>query len=97
MRCRIFSRHRNATSYQVFIAFNEEHNENHVEGPITGHYCTCKNGARTLGACSHVTAIIWYLGFARHDENTKYPSTSVLHNVNDARVVDYQNLIQVLE
>jgi hypothetical protein len=31
--------------------------------------CGCQNGARTLGACAHVTSVLWYLGIARHDNN----------------------------
>lgn len=33
---------------------------------ITRYYCTCKIGARTLGCCSHVASVIWYLGYRRH-------------------------------
>jgi hypothetical protein len=32
-------------------------------------YCDCQNGARTLGACAHVTNVLWYLGIARYDNN----------------------------
>lgn len=30
---------------------------------IKAYYCSCKNGARTVGCCSHVTTIIWYTYF----------------------------------
>ncbi|KAJ6642944.1 hypothetical protein Bhyg_07900 [Pseudolycoriella hygida] len=33
---------------------------------IEGLYCSCKVGERTLGCCSHLTAVIRYLGFDRH-------------------------------
>lgn len=81
-RLRISSRYRNATQYNVWIAFNEEYNQDqHEDEPILGYYCTCRSGARTLGTCAHITAIIWYLGYARHEENVSYPSLRVLQTV----------------
>ncbi|KAL1488511.1 hypothetical protein ABEB36_014976 [Hypothenemus hampei] len=47
-------------------------------------YCTCRAGARTLGTCGHVIAVLWFLGYARHNENIKYPSTRLLQTVDDA-------------
>lgn len=33
---------------------------------ISGYYCSCKVGERTLGCCSHVTSVVRYLGHDRH-------------------------------
>ncbi|CAF4545500.1 unnamed protein product [Rotaria sp. Silwood2] len=33
--------------------------------PIQGWYCTCASGAREVGMCSHVTALLWHLGVER--------------------------------
>ena len=33
---------------------------------IKRHYYECANGARTVGCCSHVAAIIYYLSHARY-------------------------------
>lgn len=33
---------------------------------IKGLYCTCKVGERTLGCCSHLTSVLSYLGYDRH-------------------------------
>lgn len=52
--------------------------------PIEGYYCTCASGARTLGTCANVTNVMWYLGYARHEENIRYPSTALLNSVQDA-------------
>ncbi len=30
--------------------------------------CQCPNGNNTIGCCSHICSIIWYLGVARHDK-----------------------------
>ncbi|RNA30690.1 hypothetical protein BpHYR1_001974 [Brachionus plicatilis] len=35
--------------------------------PIQEWYCDCKARSRVFGACSHVTNVIWYLGFARQN------------------------------
>lgn len=84
IRIKATSRFRNATIYYVWIAFNEEYDTNSEEDPILGYYCTCKTGARTLGTCGHVTAIIWFLGFARY-EDVKYPSLRTLQTIINAR------------
>ena len=78
LHLRIFSRFRNATRYQLWISF-----ENNLENPISGYYCTCKSGARTLGSCAHVASFIWYMGYARHHEEVRYPSTALLEIVLD--------------
>lgn len=82
LRLRIHSRHRNRTSYQLWIKYNTGLDP--PGEPIQGYYCLCKSGARTLGTCAHVAAVIWYLGYARHQANVKYPSNDLLHSVNDA-------------
>jgi len=82
LRLRIRSRHQNRTRYQLWISYNNDNNND--DPPITGYCCTYKCGARTLGSCAHVVSALWYLGYARHEENVKYPSTSILHHVLDA-------------
>ena len=42
--------------------------------PIIAWYCTCISGAITVGACSHVVSIVWYLSYARY--NNFQPSES---------------------
>jgi hypothetical protein len=92
LRVRVFSRHKNATKYQLWIAYNNamfnrlvgEENDMADENPILGYYCTCKAGARTLGTCAHVASVLWFLGYARHEPNVRYPWTKVLETVSDA-------------
>lgn len=80
LRIRIKSRHRNAVKYQLWIHYNV----NGEDEPIISYYCTCKSGSRTLGTCSHIASVLWYLGYARHEENVKYPSTHLLLDITDA-------------
>lgn len=82
LRVRLYSRFKNRTKYQLWITYN--HNEDPNNKPITGYYCTCSSGSRTLGCCAHVASVIWFLGYARHQPNIKYPSTRLLDNIRDA-------------
>ena len=87
IRIRIYSRFRNAVKYQLWIAFinNEDNNDvEDIQEPILGYYCTCKTGARTLRCCAHIASVLWFLGYARHQQTIKYPSTALLNYVLDA-------------
>lgn len=90
LRIRVFSRFRNATRYQLFIAYNvpddnnSDDNDNDDENLIEGYYCQCPAGSRTLGACAHVASILWFLGYARHHQNIKYPTSYLLNHTLDA-------------
>lgn len=87
IRVRLYSRFRNATKYQLWIAYDSiednEHNNDIHDNIIHGYYCTCKTGARSIGSCAHVASVLWYLGYARHEPNVSYPATSLLHNILD--------------
>ena len=62
IRVEIQSRHSESVKYRVYVEY--EPRINGVEG-IKRYYCECKNGARTLGCCSHVATIVYYLSHAR--------------------------------
>jgi len=83
IRIIIFSRYRNAQKHQLWIEFDKEYLANGEENghPLFGPYCTRKSGARTLGACAHVTAVCWYLGFARHQAFLRNTSVQLLEHV----------------
>ncbi|XP_050508545.1 uncharacterized protein LOC126885834 [Diabrotica virgifera virgifera] len=75
LRARVYSRFRQATKHQLWIAFQPLHLENDGDNIlIDGYYCTCKTGARTVGSCAHVASVLWYLGYARHDANVSSTS-----------------------
>lgn len=80
MRIRIYSKFRNATRHQTFIDYvvhdDSDEDKKDVDDPIIGYYSTCQCGARTLGACEHVASVLWYLGYARHLQNIRYPDDS---------------------
>lgn len=93
LRVRAYSRFRNATKYQLWIAYKVDSTDNdsdpyesddEYEDGIIGYYCTCITGARTLGTCAHVASVLWYLGYARHQETVKYPPTTLTNVIQDA-------------
>lgn len=75
IRIRMWSRFKNAAKYQIWIQYDNDN--------IIGYYCTCKVGARTVGTCSHITSVVWFLGYSRHLVNVKYPSNSLLEEIRD--------------
>jgi len=59
---------------------------------ITGYYCKCKQGARTVGCCSHSCSVMWFLGHQRHqnpptlklrDRNLTFLNTRDFHENSD--------------
>ena len=57
------SRHVRSKIYKSFVEY--EPNSIGYVG-INQHYCECPNGNRTVGCCSHVAAVIYYLSHARY-------------------------------
>lgn len=51
--------------------------------PISGYYCPCTMGVKTLGNCGHVVNVLWYLGYARHEQGIKYPSRALFNYIED--------------
>uniref|UniRef100_A0A1E1WJE0 SWIM-type domain-containing protein n=1 Tax=Pectinophora gossypiella TaxID=13191 RepID=A0A1E1WJE0_PECGO len=64
-RAKILSRHQSNRIYFVYILLN---NSLKNRNKLVGHYCSCIVGKRTLGCCAHVMCIVWYMGWARHQE-----------------------------
>ena len=61
LRVRLQSRHVFSKTYLVWIKYDSDH--------VQAWYCKCRAGARTVGTCSHVAAIIWYLGQSRFSQD----------------------------
>ena len=34
---------------------------------IYEYNCTCESGSRTVGCCSHIMTIVWYLGYVQYE------------------------------
>lgn len=63
LKTQVRSRHINAKTYRCFIDYRP--NINGVSG-ISRYSCDCANGRRTVGCCSHIAAVIYYLAHARY-------------------------------
>lgn len=62
LKVQVPSRHISKNAYRCFMEYSR--NATDVSG-ITRYYYECANGMRTVGCCSHLAAIIYYLGHAR--------------------------------
>ncbi|XP_061191748.1 uncharacterized protein LOC133199988 [Saccostrea echinata] len=62
LRLKIQSRHTSSKQYLVWIEYSD--------CSVEAWYCTCRAGARVVGMCSHIAAIIWYLAKGRHEGRT---------------------------
>jgi hypothetical protein len=60
VRARFSSRHSKNKNHTTTIQF-----DNQKQQPIEAWYCTCCAGAREVGMCSHITALLWHLGVNR--------------------------------
>ncbi|OXA47752.1 hypothetical protein Fcan01_17179 [Folsomia candida] len=80
--------------YQVSLA--KEYTKKHLKfeanlqdhNAITGYYCDCWQGARTVGMCAHVTCVIWFIGYKCHQPES-------LRN-RQPRVLDFLDAAVVL-
>ena len=65
VRVRFASRHSSNKNYIATVQFDEDD----YDEPIKGWFCTCAAGARIIGCCAHITALIWHLGVCRGRNN----------------------------
>lgn len=92
VRANLQSRFKRYRSHQLWIEFCPE--QNGVEA-IRGYYCECEVGRRTLGTCSHVTAVLKYLGKDRHEppQQTRVPFHHHMLDAAEHSVGDFENII----
>lgn len=57
------SRYRNGKHHHIFVLLDKSKTG---RDSIREYYCTCESGSRTVGCCSHIMAIIWFLGYAQY-------------------------------
>ena len=76
LRVKLPSRHISFKSYYVWIQYDSDH--------IQAWYCKCRAGARTVGTCSHVPAILWYLGKSLYSQNNAFGVKDLGQYLEDA-------------
>lgn len=83
------SRHRNSTKYQVLIQYKptDQKCPGNYEN-VLAWYCTCFVGARTVGCCSHVASIIFYLAYGQYEEHLKKPGESLSSIFYGKRIIE---------
>lgn len=88
LRLQVRSRHSEATTYKCYI-----HYKSNVTGPdgILRYYCECPNGMRTIGCCSHVAAVIYYMSLARYLSRIIRPAEHL------TKIYERENVIPVIE
>ncbi|XP_071179800.1 uncharacterized protein [Mytilus edulis] len=64
IRVKLQSRHVSSKTYILWIEY--------TSAEITAWYCKCRAGARVVGVCAHIASILWYLGYARHNQDISY-------------------------
>ena len=77
LRTHTQSRHSSSTKYNSYILYctKDEPNREYVNR-IEGWFCTCKNGARTAGCCSHLASVIYHMSYGRYHHLSK-PAASL--------------------
>lgn len=58
------SRYRSGKHHHIFVLADKSKQGG---DSIIEYYCTCESGARTVGCCSHVMTIVWYLGYGQYN------------------------------
>lgn len=63
LKCEVQSRHINRKIYKCYVQYHP--NTTGYAG-IKNYVCDCPNGLRTVGCCSHIATIIYFLSHARY-------------------------------
>lgn len=42
---------------------------------IEEYYCSCIHGCRTIGCCAHIASMVYFLSWARHQEQIDAPAS----------------------
>ena len=74
----IRSRHSKSTLYKVYIRYIPNTRD---DSSIQSWFCTCKSGSRTVGCCSHISAIIWYFACGKYLSNITNPGSRLLESI----------------
>lgn len=69
LRIKLGSKFRGSSTHMVWIEYTSQEDG----GKITGHYCQCMQGARSITTCGHITSVLWFLCYERHRQPTYKP------------------------
>lgn len=75
----IYSKHSASLKYSSYVSYDST--------SITGWYCTCKVGMKTINPCCHSASVILYMSHYRHAESpVKYIHHAVIPKTDLARI-----------
>lgn len=84
LKMNIKSRHLSSKMYHCYILVDA--NNSGLEA-IKNYCCTCFTGRRTIGCCAHTMCLVWFIGFARHQDAIRCPAlfldTIIIDNDED--------------
>lgn len=87
LKIQIRSRHKQSKTYNCYIQYQPEAIG---ASAINRYYCDCPNGTRTIGCCSHVATVIFFLSHARYLSKIVRPS-EILTNIFDPDMIPVIN------
>lgn len=83
LKMEIQSRHKNRKTYRCYVDYVPNGNKC---TDICRYTCDCPNGLRTVGCCSHVASIVYYLSHARYVSRVVKPA-AILSKVFESNPV----------
>lgn len=88
LKLQVQSRHINSKKYNCYIEYNPD-----SIGPcgITRYFCECSNGMRTIGCCSHVAAVIYFLSHARYLSKIIRPAVKLTKIFQEKEIIPVIN------
>lgn len=87
LRFEVRSRHINARTYKCYVQYDKDVGIAAIEG----HCCTCANGLRTVGCCSHVASLIYHLSYGRYLSRVIRPAQMLTN------IFDIENMCPVID
>ncbi|GAB1860852.1 SWIM-type domain-containing protein [Camponotus japonicus] len=88
LKLQVPSRHINRKMYRCFLKYKP--NSVGISG-LLEYACDCANGSRTVGCCSHIAAIVYYLAYARYLSKIFKPAEIL------SKMFQQNNIIPVIE
>ena len=91
VRARFASRYCSNKNYITTVQFDSDDDEE----PIKGWFCTCSAGARVIGCCAHITALIWHLGVNKgehHNSEHQLSASRFIQFIHDC--IQYHDTVE---
>lgn len=73
--------------YSIFVLVDKTKTRHQS---VLEYCCSCKIGTRTVGCCSHVMALIYYIGYAPHNGGVR-PRSEHLNNLFDTEITEEES------